>query len=608
MKKNQEEKRTTPATVPTVAGSPFAATGALPVPRILISAGVTLDPNEEILRQTRMEDMKAKLGQMFAQGKGPEAIDLVMSALLRLEQENERLAWRVLRSERFRFGRSTEKLSAEELKQLFLAFGGTAAASLQKPLLVPTPDPPECESEPESDPEAAQNADSSSSPPEKEKKTRKSRRRMKVADKVERIITLSPVPDDEKTCGICGADKTVIGHVDHERIEFIPARIVLHINRCEKNACLDCRKDVSVAPRTDAPAVVRKVGASLLAKLIADKGAMGMPLERQRRALLRIGFDIPDRTLQSYWAYATDLLEPIAICTLSQVLAKRIVAADDSVLKTLDKDSPNGAFRGRFWAFVGTDDAWRGQEMVAYGYAKSWKATEIVDWFSAIDGDIQCDGYAGYAKEVDDETGPFIAVPDERRLGCGMHIRSKFHAALLAKDKRAVVPLKYFADLYQIEAECKETCTSNAQRGQIRKEKSLPILDLLDQWVDDLDPKLLPKSPLRMATQYAINQRAFFRRCFSNGMFEIDNGRCERAIRIFAIGRRAFLFTGSERGGERLAVVYTLVNNCTILGIDPYVYLLDVITTLESGLPMTDVSGLTPHAWVAQQAAQNHKH
>jgi transposase len=188
---------------------------------------------------------------------------------------------------------------------------------------------------------------------------------------------------------------------------------------------------------------------------------------------------------------------------------------------------------------------------VAYGYTPSWNATEITEWFSAIEGFIQCDGYAGYSTEVEDEeTGQtLVTVPAERRLGCGMHIRSKFHDALLAKDGRAAVPFKYFADLYQIEADCKERTLDADARAEERRRRSLPILDQLDAWVDGLHPKLLPKSPLRRATTYAIHQGLFFRRCFDDGRFEIDHGRTERWIRPVALARRMFLFTGSMRGG-----------------------------------------------------------
>jgi hypothetical protein len=246
-------------------------------------------------------------------------------------------------------------------------------------------------------------------------------------------------------------------------------------------------------------------------------------------------------------------------------------------------------------------------ETVAYGYTPSWDATEITEWFSAIDGFIQCDGYAGYSTEVEDEqTGQtLVAVPSERRLGCGMHIRSKFHDALLAKDGRAAIPLKHFSDLYQIEADCKDRSLDADARAQERRRRSLPILAEFDSWVDEQHPKLLPKSPLRRATTYAINQRPFFQRCFQDGRFEIDNGRTERWIRPFAVARRGFLFTGSMRGGERLAAAFTLVDSCLILGIDPYRYLVDVINKLERGWRLRQLSELIPHRWAREQAGQN---
>jgi transposase len=576
----------------------FVAPGPLPVPRELLSAGVELDPDIEIARQRRMEALKADLVGMLQRGDGARAIDQVMSLMLNLERDNERLAWRVLRASRYRFGSSSEKLSRDELMQLFLALGGEVAEGAQVEPSVPVPQEPEQVDEPASNSASEQNEDQP-----KKKRTRV--RSMKAGPSVARIVTPVPVPEDERTCAICGGEKAKFGEVEHQRYVFVPARIELHIEQREKLSCEACRKDVSVAPRADIPNVVRKVDASLLAKLVTDKCALCLPLDRQRRELARMGLEIPDKTLQSYWAYTTDLLGPVAIATMASVFAASIVGVDDTHLKTLDKSRKRGTFRGHIWCFVGTDGTVGGRETVAYGYAPSWEATEITEWFSAIDGFIQCDDYAGYSTEIEDEDGRvFVAVPPERRLGCGMHIRSKFHAALLAKDGRAAVPLKIFADLYEVEADCKQRGLDTKARCEERKRRSRPLLDALDRWVDAIHPRLLPKSPLREATNYAINQREFFRRCFDDGRFEIDNGRTERRIRPFAVARRNFLFTGSVRGGERLAIAFTLVDNCLLLGIDPHVYLVDVINKLEADWPLRRISELLPQRWAADQASQ----
>lgn len=584
----------------------FVASTPLPVPRELLSAGVVLDPQLEIERQLRMEALKGELTRMASEGGVASAIDRMMSVVLTMERENDRLAWRILRAHRFRFGCSTEKLSREELYQLYLAFGGdTVEAELQVELPVPAPQEPE-----QVDRDAADNvaepAADAEAPQAPNQKKRKRVRSMQVAPHVERIVQNVALPEEERACALCGDDKKVFGYVEHQRVVFVPATIQLHVERREKGGCERCRKDVSVAPRVETPSVVRKVDASLLAKLVGEKCVLALPLDRQRRELARLGLDVPDKTLQSYWAYTTDLLAPIADATLSSVLRSPVVGADDSHLKTLDKSRKHGAFRAHLWCFVGTDGAVGGPETVAYGYTPSWEATEIADWFSTVDGFIQCDGYAGYSRPVEDDDGQtLVAVPSDRRLGCGMHIRSKFHAALLAKDGRAAIPLTHFADLYAIEADCKERGLDADARGEQRRRRSWPLLDSLDHWVDSIHPKLLPKSPLRIATTYAQNQREFFRRCFSDGRFEIDNGRVERRIRMFAVARRNFLFTGSVRGGERLAIAFTLVDNCLLLGVDPSRYLVDVIGKLEAGWPMRRLSELIPRRWAADQAVEN---
>jgi len=161
-----------------------------------------------------------------------------------------------------------------------------------------------------------------------------------------------------------------------------------------------------------------------------------------------------------------------------------------------------------------------------------------------------------------------------------------------------------FAELYAIEVDCKERDLNAEQRGEVRRARSIPILDAFDTWVDDVHPKLLPKSPLRVATTYAIGQRSFVRRCFMDGRFEINNGHVERRIRLFAVGRRNFRFAGSVRGGERLADAYTLVDNCLRLNIDPQRYLEDILVKLEAGWLVSRLSELTPHRWLAAHQAR----
>jgi transposase len=579
---------------------PVAATGELPMPRSLLTAGVELDPHTEREREAQMEGLKGELSRMLAEGKGAEVIDRVLGLLVELQRENERFAWRLLRALRYRFGGQTEKLSREELAQLFLALGGDEAAANDTELVVPAPPPPS----------ADQASDEDVSPegkPTKKRRQRKPGGGIQIASFVERNVTHVSVAEQERTCALCGTLKSACDPVRHQRIVFVPAKIVVHEEVREMLACTRCRKDVSVAERQTAPAVGRRVEPSLIAKLVKDKCANGLPLHRQRKELARMGLELPEKTVQSYFAYATDALAPVATCIVAGVFRSPIVGADDTHLKVLDRNAKGGRFRGHLWCFVGTDGTVGGSEVLGYTFAPSWKAEEIKPWFSAIDSMVQCDDYAGYSSPIEDDNGGpiFIAVPDDRRLGCAMHVRSKFHAALLAKDTRAAVAIKHFADLYLIEAECKQRGLRAAARTQVRHERSLQIFDDLYAWISELHPRLLPKSPLRAATTYALGQQVFLRRCFEDGRFEIDNGRVERRIRPFAVGRRNFLFTGSVRGGERLAVAYTLVDNCLLLGLDPQHYLEDVLVKIESGWPMARLSELTPARWALEHSRQH---
>lgn len=567
-----------------------------------LAEGIELDPVMEREREARLEAIKARLLALVAEGRGAEAIDASVATMLELERECERLSWRLLRAERYRFGHQSEKLSRKELEALARGLGASASEAAVEQPQVPTPTPP---TDVDSTMGAGEQGAQPAAPPANAKKPRNRKKggSTVIGSKVERDVTRVAVQESERCCGLCGREKSPMPPVVHETMEFVPAKIVLRVQEREQLSCSSCRKDVVVAAPVT-PVTGRRIAPSLLAKLIADKCEMSLPLDRQRQELKRLGADMPEQTIASCWAYALDLLEPVAVATFSETLACKVVGADDSHLRTL-LNGP-GSVRGHLWCFVGTDGTVGGQERVAYGYTETWEAGQIQGWFAAIDGDVQVDGYAGYAAKVETDDGQqTTAVPDERRLGCMMHVRSKFHAALLAKDKRAAVPLEKIGRLYEIESECRRLGLDAEGRGRVRAERSIPILDALDSWVDETHARLVPKSPLRVATTYQTNQRPFVRRCFEDGRYEIDNGRTERRIRTFAVGRRVYLFTGSVRGGERLATAYTLTENCKIRGIDPRVYLEDVLTKLMNGWPVRRLSELTPHRWVPDHAGDH---
>ena len=505
-----------------------------------------------------------------------------------VEERAERLKDQIKRLAYLLYGRRSEKLSADETMQLVLSFGGTCEQAEATDPSVPAPPPVE---------EALDSTQETEAPSPRRKK-RKHPGRSKLSPTLERIIAEVPVSEADRVCKCCGVEMKPITPVNHERVEHVPERLVVHVERREVLVCKNtrCRADAITAERQPTPMIVRRAGVSLLASLVENKCDDALPIHRQRDRLMRLGFDVPLNTLYEYWTQATTLLGPVAKTTLSTVLGEPYVNIDDTTLKVLDPAHKNGRYLGHLWCFTSE------RNLVAYTFTKNWEANTIAPYIGAIDGFIQCDDYKGYSKHVALDGLPARPlVPPDRRLGCMMHVRRRFHDALKLGDHRANEPIAFIRELYAVEADAKDRMLDAAGRHALRAARSLPWLARFDAWVDTHHKTLLPTSKLGDACSYALQQRPFIRRCFTDGRFEIDNGKVERAIREPAVGRRNFHFTGSDDAAQRLAEAYTLVQSCRGLGISTRDYLIDVLSKLEHGWPVRRVAELVPDRWATER-------
>lgn len=514
----------------------------------------------------------------------------VLALIDQLAGERDQLAEKVQKREseiawlrRMLFGRRSEKLSVEELGQLVLAYGGTAAeAEGDEPVL---PVPPIEDAEPE----------------EKEPKKRRRNHpgRSKLSDDIERIVTDVAVVDSDRLCTCCGAQMTTFGHVEHEQVEFVPARFVVFVERREKLACKRCKGDAVTAERQTVPDVPLRVGASVLAHLVESKCDDALPIHRQCDQFARLGFHLPPATAYGYWRYVTNLLLPISDALLGTLLEDPVyVGIDDTGLDVLDPHREGGKYRGHLWCFRSAAG------LIAYQFTQTWEAAEIAPWFQLIGENtyVQVDDYKGYSSNVEGPDGKLIPmVPPDRRIGCMMHVRRRFYEALRLGDKRAGKPVKLIQEIYKLEEQMRGRPPD--ERLELRREHSVPLLDAFDAWVDEHEPKLGKTGKLAEAVRYAKQQRVYVRRCFGDGRLEIDNGAVERAIREPALGRKNFLFTGSAQAAKRLAGAYSLVQTCRVLGISTREYLIDVIGKLERGWPARRLTELLPHRWAANRPA-----
>ncbi|MGK4005350.1 IS66 family insertion sequence element accessory protein TnpB [Sorangium sp. So ce1036] len=190
---------------------------------------------------------------------------------------------------------------------------------------------------------------------------------------------------------------------------------------------------------------------------------------------------------------------PVAV-SKERVLGSYYLRADDTGMRVLDQDHPAGVKRGHIWGFVGA-------ELVSFVYAPGWRAKHPAALLQGFTGYLQGDGYAGDGAMLrGDDEGEAI-VPEERRLGCGMHIRAKFEKAAKGGDARAAVALAYLKATYRIEAACKAEALSPEARLARRHELSIPVVDKLYEWTQELHLRPVPNTPLHIDHALALTPK-----------------------------------------------------------------------------------------------------
>lgn len=548
---------------------------------------MTSSPPSQAQLPADLADVRRKLEQLAADGQVPALIELVIGLLVQLRDKNTALSARLASALRELYGRKSQKVSTEQLMLLFAELG----AQMPQGATDSTPS-----SEPGTEAPAQPEQGLVPQPPEPPKPPRGRRGRAPLPAHLPRETRVVPVPEAERKCPQCGADKKCIGHRTSEVLEFVPAQFRVIEEQREKLACPRCPEQGVTTADSEKVMDRGRPGPGLLASIIVEKFEDAMPLYRQAQQYARFGVSLSPSTLGEWSAFALDVLAPVAKRIQERVLGACYLRADDTGMRVLDQDHPAGVKRGHIWAFVGA-------ELVAFLYAPDWRAKHPAAQLQGFTGYLQGDGYAGYGAMLRGDDGGEVIVPEERRLGCGMHIRAKFEKAAKGGDTRAAVALAYFKAIYRIEAACKAEALSAEARLTRRQELSLPVLEELYEWIHELHLRLVPSTPLYVATLYAINQEAAWRRCFTDGRFEIDNGEVERRIRCVALGRKNYLFAGSDKGAERLAVGYTVFGSCRMHGVNPLAWATDVIGKLQAGWSRERLDELLPDAWARASLA-----
>jgi transposase len=365
------------------------------------------------------------------------------------------------------------------------------------------------------------------------------------------------------------------------KLDLEPARIFVVETHSEIAVCAHGGDAIAVAPVP--PAIIDKglAGPGLLAFVVTSKFVDHLPLYRIELIFERWGIPLARSTLCGWIAQLADALLPVYQEIRRQLLLETFLQSDDTLVRVLRGE--NGPFTGRFWA-------WRGvaSGLVFYEYAKSRSGEIPRSFLAGWSGRLQADAYAGYDAVY--KSGVVV------EFGCWAHARRKVFESLDSDRQRARDLLALIWELFLIERDLDEL-EAEGRRAR-RQEQSRPVLRQIAELCAEYARTVLPKTPLGNAVGYIQNNWKALERFVDDGEAEIHNNAIENAIRPLAIGRKNWLFAGSPEGGRRAAILFTLVENCRRIGINPEAYFRDLFDRLPTH-PNRLIAELTPHGWKA---------
>ena len=397
----------------------------------------------------------------------------------------------------------------------------------------------------------------------------------------------------------CAASLSKLGEDVTEVLERIPAqlKVVRHIR--PRLSCRTCETIIQ-APAPDLPIEKGRPGPALIANVVVGKYIDGLPLYRQAGIIARGGVDIDRATLCDWVGRAAWWLAPVAEAIGKHVMAAPAIHTDDTPIGVLAPGNRRTK-TGRIWTYVVDERPWVGDRPPAalYRYSQDRKGERSAGHLSDFAGTIHADGYAGYEALTRSKAPPGQRAQRIFHAACWAHARRKLYDIhQKTQSPIALEGLRRIGALYDIE---REISGLPAERRQaIRTERTMPLLAELRIWMETERRRLSRKNELAQALQYALSRWDGLTRFTTDGRLAIDNNVAERALRGIAVTRKNFLFLGSDKGGERAAIIYTALETARLNGIDPEAWLADVLDQLARGRSQLDLDPLMPWNWQKQ--------
>jgi transposase len=401
-------------------------------------------------------------------------------------------------------------------------------------------------------------------------------------------------------CPACGSTRlSRIGSDEREVLEYVPShfKVIVHVR--PKLSCRACETIVQ-PPLPSLPIERGRPGPALLAHVLVGKYCDHLPLYRQSGIYARAGVELDRSTLADWVGQCAALLAPLAEVINRHVKAGVTLHADDTPVPVLDPGRQKTK-TGRLWTLVRDERPWGSAipPAVSYLYSPDRKSEHAQRLLEGCSGFLHADGYAGFERlyVADPRTGQ----AELAEVACFAHARRKFvevHAN--TASPLAMEALERIGQLFAIEAEIKGK--DPAERHAARQQRSRPLLDGLKSFLERALSQISKKSSLAGAIRYSLTRWNALGRYTEDGRLEISNNAAERAIKPLALGRKNWMFAGSDAGGKRAATIYTILQTAALNGLDPEAYLRDVLATVADH-PINRIDQLLPWNWAAQAAS-----
>ena len=399
------------------------------------------------------------------------------------------------------------------------------------------------------------------------------------------------MPSD--ACTDCGGSFRELGADVMDELEYVPGHYIVNQIIRPRLACTCCEK-VTQAEMPSRPIPKSFVGPALMAHILCCKYGYHLPLYRQSQMFENQGIDLSGSLLASWVGKSTKLLERLSDAIRDHVFAAQAIFMDDTTVKLLQKGQGKGRNKpktARLWVYARDEKPWGSTSPPAawYQFSTSRGAEHPSKHLETYTGFAHADAYAGYNDAY--RTGRVT------EMACMAHVRREFTKVYEStKSATAREAIERIAELYEVEKRAR--FKSPRQRVALRQEYAKPIFDDLETWLRAQLNKISGKTPLAKGIKYALTRLPKARPYLDHGVLDLDNNTAERAVRPVTLGRKNYLFMGSEAGGDAAAIAYTLIETCKMNNVNPEAWLAWVLERIQDH-PVKRINELLPWTYQA---------